>query len=172
MPEPNLPREFLPEQEAIPSAKQEQTSLEADEAAYERSAEHRDDVLHAEEHSELQALEEAPSARVASAPAAVAGKDEVIIEVERILEEGLGPYYASLPPEAQPLFKKKGEDVATHISTMVRTFRLNIHRAFQLITDWLKIIPGVNKLFLEQEAKIKTDRILALMEERRKDELP
>jgi len=28
--------------------------------------------------------------------------------------------------------------------------------------DWLKILPGVNKFFLEQEAKIKTDKILAL----------
>jgi len=28
--------------------------------------------------------------------------------------------------------------------------------------NWLKLIPGVNKFFLEQEAKIKTDEVLKL----------
>jgi hypothetical protein len=28
--------------------------------------------------------------------------------------------------------------------------------------QWLKLLPGVNRFFLEQEAKIKTDRIIHL----------
>ena len=148
---------------------QEQTAVEADEAAWEQSAEHQDDILEAERHPELEALQEAPSARVGAAPAAIAGRDAVVIEVERVLEEGLGPYYASLPEEARPVFKKKGEEVATEISEMVRTFAFRVARALQLITDWLKTIPGVNAFFLEQEAKIKMDRLMALVEERREE---
>jgi len=172
MPGPNPSLEHAPEQKAAPITDVEQTSVEADRAAYEQSAERRDDVLHAEESPELQALEEAPATTVTAAPSAVAGKDEVVIEVEKILEDGIGPYFSSLPEDARPLFKKKGEEVAGQLSEMVRTFHFNLRRAYQLITDWLKTIPGVNKFFLEQEAKIKTDRILALMEERKKDELP
>lgn len=90
------------------------------------------------------------------------------IEVEKVLEDGLGPFYASLPPEAKPLFKEKGELAAREISEMLRTLHVNVKRVLQLIYQWLKVIPGVNKFFLEQEAKIKTDRIMALEEERRK----
>lgn len=156
--------------EQLPAHAEEQTSVEADEAAYEQSAEYRDDVLHAEEASQLEALREASSHTATSASATTTNKDAVAIEVEKILEDGIGPYFSSLPPDAKPLFKKKGEEAARQISEMIQTTRFNLRRAFQLITDWLKTIPGVNKLFLEQEAKIKTDRLLALMEERKRNE--
>ena len=29
-----------------------------------------------------------------------------------------------------------------------------------LIREWLKVIPGINKFFLEQTVKIKTDKII------------
>jgi hypothetical protein len=32
----------------------------------------------------------------------------------------------------------------------------------EIIRNWLKLIPRVNKYFLEQESKIKTDRIITL----------
>ena len=35
-------------------------------------------------------------------------------------------------------------------------------KIFQLILEWLKLLPGINRFFLEQEAKIKTDRIIHL----------
>jgi hypothetical protein len=41
-------------------------------------------------------------------------------------------------------------------------------KIFVLIRAWLKIIPGVNRFFLEQEAKIKTDKILFVTEEEKK----
>ena len=40
--------------------------------------------------------------------------------------------------------------------------KIQVKKIFILIISWLKIIPGVNKFFLEQEAKIKADRILDL----------
>lgn len=98
-----------------------------------------------------------------------ATKDEVTMEVEKILEDGLGPFYASLPEHARPLFRQKGEQAATEISSMVRSLHVQVKRVLELIYIWLKTIPGVNKFFLEQEAKIKTDRIVQLVEERKKD---
>ena len=162
-----------PQEERTPAVYEdahEQTAVQADRAAWEQQAEVRDDLLHAESQPELEALKEAPSAQVAAAPSAVAGKDEVIIEVENILEEGLGEFYTSLPEDARPLFKKKGEEVSLEIAEMVRTFRFRVGRAFELITDWLKTIPGVNRFFLEQEAKIKTDRLVQLVQTRRGDD--
>lgn len=94
-------------------------------------------------------------------------KDEVVIEVERILEEGLGDLYASLPESARPLFKQKGEEAATEISGMVQKLHIELRRALELIRNWLMTIPKVNKFFLEQEAKIKVDLLVQLVEDRK-----
>jgi hypothetical protein len=40
--------------------------------------------------------------------------------------------------------------------------KFKVKAIVDLIKKWLAIIPGVNKFFLEQEAKIKTDQIIAL----------
>lgn len=146
----------------------ELTSVEADEQTRETLAETQDSVLHAEQKPELEAAEETvkPTSATAAAPVA---KDEVVIEVEKILEDGLGSFYASLPEDAKPLFKRKGEEASRQISEMVRTLHVQVKRVLELIHAWLKTIPGVNKFFLEQEAKIKTDRIMALVEERKKE---
>jgi hypothetical protein len=55
------------------------------------------------------------------------------------------------------------------ISKMVRSLQLNVKRALQLIRDWLLTVPKVNKFFLEQEAKIKVDKINLLIEARKED---
>jgi hypothetical protein len=72
-----------------------------------------------------------------------------------------------MSPEDRERFRAKGEEVAGEISVMVRDFKVEAKRVILLIRDWLLTIPGVNKFFLEQEAKIKTDRILELERERR-----
>lgn len=87
-------------------------------------------------------------------------KDEVMIRLEQILEEGLGDYVAAMPEEARVRFLYKGQETAGQISIMVRAFKVKAKKVVALIHDWLLTIPGVNKFFLEQEAKIKTDRIL------------
>lgn len=151
------------------------STIEADNLAYEQSPERKDDILHAERESELQAAKESYASphTEESEPVhpPVVSKDNVIIEVEQILEDGLGQYYASLPEQAKPVFKKKGEEVAREISTMVRTFKVKFKRLVTIISNWLRTIPGVNKYFLEQEAKIKADRIIELVETRKSDQL-
>jgi hypothetical protein len=50
---------------------------------------------------------------------------------------------------------------------MVRGLQVKMKRALQLVRDWLLCIPGINKFFLEQEAKIKVDRLVDLVEARK-----
>ena len=45
--------------------------------------------------------------------------------------------------------------------TMQKT-RVKASDIFELIKNWLKMIPRLSLYFLEQEAKIKTDKILGL----------
>ena len=83
-------------------------------------------------------------------------------QVEGILEDGLEDVFRKMPPEKQEEFKKAGEETAARISRLLASAKVKARKILSLIINWLKIIPGVNRFFLEQEAKIKTDRILEL----------
>lgn len=96
-------------------------------------------------------------------------QDRLEQEIESILEEDLKELYLSLPAETRGAFKQKGEQVVSTIRTLVQEATVNVKKIFQLIKEWLSMIPGVNRFFLEQEAKIKSDKILLVtMEERRR----
>ena len=84
------------------------------------------------------------------------------IKVEKLLAEGLEDTYANLSPIAQQEFRLKGEQTASAIREMLHATKVKAKKIFQLILEWLSLLPNVNKFFLEQEAKIKTDRILEL----------
>ena len=86
-------------------------------------------------------------------------KDPLTQQIEQVLEEDLKDVYLSLPPEKQAEFLRKGEEVAGKIRIMIETAKFSFKKVLGLIRDWLKIIPGVNKFFLEQEAKIKADKV-------------
>ena len=101
---------------------------------------------------------------------AEAPKDEVMLQVEKILEEDLEPLVESMSSEDRAKFEKKGLEVSGQIAGMVRSFKLKMEKAVSLIRSWLHTIPGVNKFFLEQEAKIKADKIMDLEEARRSDQ--
>lgn len=89
-------------------------------------------------------------------------RDEVTLRVEKIMEEGLGDAFKEMTPVQQQEFKIKGEQIAQEIRDLMRGNRLKVKKIFSLILDWLKLLPGVNKFFLEQEAKIKADKIIAI----------
>lgn len=166
--------EKIPETVEAPSvesaASVEDAPLAADRAAFEQSAERKDEFLE-------KAAEDAPTTQVAAAPATgavaesapAAEVDPVTLEVEKILEDGLGDYVEAMPAEARQRFLTKGRDVSTQIALMVRQFKVELRRTITLIRDWLLTIPGVNRYFLEQEAKIKTDRIISLARARKED---
>ncbi len=95
-------------------------------------------------------------------------KDELTHEVEEVLSEDLGEMYDKLSPDKQKEFQEKGEETAGKIRQMITTSKVKSRKVLGWIKDWIKMIPGVNKFFLEQEAKIKTDKILLMAEEEQK----
>ena len=168
-PQPETP---VLQPETVPEAPvQEVTSVQADEQALEQAAEQADTFLEGEAEAGPLPVEQAGEQAAGGTTTSVgaAQKDEVTIAVEKILEEDLGTYFKTMPQDAQERFHKKGEEIAYQIADMVRTFKVKVRKVLTLIHDWLMTIPGVNKFFLEQEAKIKTDRILGLQESRREE---
>ncbi len=78
------------------------------------------------------------------------------------MEDGLNDSYQRLSPVAKQEFKLKGERAASQIRELLKSTHVKVKKILRLILDWLRMLPGVNHFFLEQEAKIKTDKIIAL----------
>ena len=91
-------------------------------------------------------------------------KDEITIKVEKIMEEGLREAYEILSAIQKQEFKIKGEETAWKIRQLLRETHVKVKKIFRLLFDWLKMLPGINRFFLEQEAKIKTDKIIVIKE--------
>lgn len=92
----------------------------------------------------------------------------LFVEIESILADNLQTVYAGLPEEVKLIFKAKGEEVAHTIQVMIENAKVKARRVLKLIVQWLKLIPGMNQFFLEQEATIKTQKLLALATEHKK----
>lgn len=114
-----------------------------------------------------QPIPAAPASALA-APVLAPTKDATTRSVEAVLEEGIRDTFATLPPETRAKFKREGEQLTRELTGMIQNLKAKAGRVLALITSWLKLIPGVNHFFLMQEAKIKTDRILALAEAEKK----
>ena len=89
-------------------------------------------------------------------------RDEITVKIEKIMEDGVGDAYNRLSPIAKEEFKLKGEETARSIRVLLQATHVKVKKIFQLILEWLRLLPGINRFFLEQEAKIKTDRIISL----------
>jgi len=92
-------------------------------------------------------------------------RDEVSVRVEQIMEEGLKEAFQELTPVQRQEFKIKGEETALKIRDILRASHVRVKRIFQLLFEWLKMLPGINRFFLEQEAKIKADKIMTMREQ-------
>lgn len=97
-----------------------------------------------------------------TAPTLPKDKDPKLIEIESILADGLDQAYLALSPAKRQEFRAQGEILAHTIQQMLDKGKVNVKKVRDLIIKWLRIIPGVNRYFLEQEAKIKSDRLLEL----------
>ena len=60
------------------------------------------------------------------------------------------------------MLKIEGEKTASQIEALLEKGKDVAKKILHLIRQWLHKIPGVNKFFLEQESKIKTDRIMGM----------
>jgi hypothetical protein len=83
-------------------------------------------------------------------------------EIEKILEKDLAEIYFSLPPEKRAEFKQQGEETRDKINDLLKKTAVRLQDVIKLILKWLALIPGVNRFFLEQEAKIKADEIIKM----------
>ena len=99
----------------------------------------------------------------ASTPASSQAYEARQKEIEDIMAKDLDELYLELPENKRMAFKKVGEETALKINELMIKGKSAAKKIVGLIKKWLSMIPGVNKYFLEQEAKIKTDEILKLV---------
>lgn len=86
-------------------------------------------------------------------------------KIESILSSGLEEIYLSLAPARKEKFKMVGEETAAKINKILAKTKINISAIIRLIRKWFSLIPGVNKYFLEQEAKIRAEKIVKIKNE-------
>lgn len=87
-------------------------------------------------------------------------KSQLQKEIEDVLEEDLETIYWELSEPERLIFRHKGEETASKIRLLLGETTVRVQEVFRLIIEWLKLLPGVSKFFIEREAKIKTDKIL------------
>ncbi|MCX6785979.1 MAG: hypothetical protein NTZ18_03975 [Candidatus Komeilibacteria bacterium] len=156
-------RDDLAVLESLSRAEKSEPQAEAPEAVFEISPEIKEAIKETAPTGLEQKFSSSPAA-TAAAPAAV----QLTRQVESILAEDLEEAYAKMPRAKQQEFKTQGEETARKIAKLLISAKVKVKEIFLLIFKWLRIIPGVNKYFLEQEAKIKADRLLALKERMQK----
>lgn len=101
-------------------------------------------------------------AGVAPAAPAVRIVSPVHREIEKVLEEDLVPLYRELSPDQRTRFRVAGEEAVGKIETLLRQAAVKVKDIIGILIGWLSLLPGVNRFFIEQEAKLKADRLLSL----------
>ncbi len=92
----------------------------------------------------------------------VVGDSVVLAKVENILAKDMDNVFLSMDAATQQKFKVKGEEVAKEIASLLKKAGVRAKDVINLIISWLRIIPKINRYYLEQEAKIKADEILKM----------
>lgn len=153
-----IPKKNIPEGRATPELEQTPEQLPTPERSVERV-------------SERASLEQegvvAPELTEGASPQTVTTvvPDERTVrlrQIENILSDGLEEAYREMEDSRKKQFKEKGEETARQVNALLTEAKVKVKKIVDLIREWLKLIPGVNTYFLEQEAKIKTDRLLKL----------
>jgi flagellar biosynthesis GTPase FlhF len=116
----------------------------------------------AEEKVELAAEQAETQDNIISGTNERSRDEERMKRIEEILEDKLEDEFLSMDEKNRNEFKKKGEETVESINVLLKTGKIKIKKIITLIKDWLSIIPGVNKFFLEQESKIKADEVIKL----------
>jgi hypothetical protein len=109
-----------------------------------------------------------PKKKLKAIPAPIIQKDETTKKIETLMSEDMVELYEALPPIKKVEFRKKGEEAAGKIRILMRKPKLSLKKLLKILLGWLQVIPGVNKFFLEQEAKIKAEKLVELHEEEKK----
>ncbi len=88
--------------------------------------------------------------------------DQLIKSIEGAMADGLDDAYQAMEPVTQQKFKRVGEETAGAIEKLLEQSKIQIKKIVTLLLRWLRIIPRVNPYYIEQQAKIKADAIVAL----------
>lgn len=116
----------------------------------------------AEEKKSLEKSGEALK-KISSPQVKISDSDQVLMKkIDGILSEGLEDVFLKMDPIKQKIFKEEGEKTVLKITEVISHTKFKVKKVIELIKNWLKIIPGINRYFLEQEAKIKADKIIKL----------
>ena len=97
-----------------------------------------------------------------SAPRPLVAEKQQIKEIKSILSEDISKIFFNLSETQKQKIRFEGEIVAKQISGLLNQLKVQVKKIADLIRCWLILIPGINKFFLEQEVKIKTDKLLNL----------
>ncbi len=109
--------------------------------------------------------QETPSVNVHPAAASSLNDDyqrRRLAAIDDVLSEGLDQVFLKMDPQTQRRFKEEGEKTASKINLLLNKAKVGVSKIIVLIKRWLGLVPGANKFFLEQEAKIKADKILKI----------
>lgn len=98
-------------------------------------------------------------------------KPELLEHIEGLLSENLEELYLSLPDAEKIKFKTEGEKISQEIIKIMYNSKLHEEDRFQKVHDtireWLFILSqslqNLNEFFIENEAKIKTEKIIHLL---------
>jgi hypothetical protein len=108
----------------------------------------------------LKAGETVSAATRAVTPVTLSYQEQRAQAIDLILSEGLNEVFLKMNAAQQQEFKKRGEETVKKINTLLDKTKIKAGKIIDLIRAWLKLIPGINRFFLEQEAKIKADKII------------
>ncbi len=92
--------------------------------------------------------------------APVANTQIILQQVEEILSNNMDKAFLSMDVATQHKFKTKGEQTGRQITSLLQKGKATVQKITSLILEWLRIIPQVNKHYIEQEAKIKAENII------------
>jgi hypothetical protein len=153
MPDHELESNLLPETPEVGQETAAETQVETPE---------QQGSLDVEQQLEQEAPVQAPEVHEEPSVAVQAAlpKDDLLVEIEEVLAEDLTDIYLNLPEEKRPLFREKGEKVAHQIQQMLTSGKAKAKHILSIILDWLRMIPGVNRFYLEKSAEIKTRRLI------------
>lgn len=162
-----IPEQSIDQTRVTPSFGHDQPSMADERDSFEQSLEATKEVQTAEQQEqtmdeEIKSLASSLRQQTTKNTAIPQVRDELTVQIEKIMEEGLADVFRELTPTQKQEFKRKGEQTANQIRLLYNKTNIKVKKLFHLLLDWLKFLPGINRFFLEQEAKIKADKMIAL----------
>lgn len=83
-----------------------------------------------------------------------------LVNIETLLSDGLKAEYEKMDDEHKTKFRTKGEKLATEVMGLLHRPSTTAKDVIPLITDWLSIIPGINKGWIASEARNRTEALI------------